>query len=228
MAQVLVVEGDDTDGRYAELVLRHHGYDVCISKTGAGALQAVESTQFDIILIGLPDVDGIELCKQLRAGSDAVIIFVTARSDEPAKVLGLDAGADDYVTKPFSVGELTARIRAILRRQRSAVRSSVQRLETGGIALDLSGHRVIAQGEDVAVTRTEFKLLRMLMSDAGRVVRREQILEAVWGPNYFGDPNILDVHMSGLRRKLKGTTGQPDLLQTVRGVGYRFREPPAA
>jgi len=229
MAQVLLVDSDESESRYTAVVLRYHGYDVRISKTGVSARQAVAGSAVDVVLIecGLPDMDGIDLCGELRAVTDAAIIFLSSRGDDVAKVLGLDAGADDYVTKPFSVGELTARIRAVLRRQQPPSRPATT-LETGGVTLDLDRHRVIARGREIAVTRMEFKLLSVLIADAGTVVTRDRILEAVWGPNYFGDPNVLDVHVYGLRRKLKGITTPPDVLQTVRGVGYRFGESPAA
>jgi DNA-binding response OmpR family regulator len=220
--QALVVEDDRSHSRYTELVLGQHGYDVRVCATGASALEAVAGEIFEVILldIGLVDVDGIGLCRDLRAATDAAIVVLTARNDEVAKVLGFDAGADDYVIKPYSVGELIARIKAIVRRRRPSGRTP-RRMETGRIALDLDLHRVAVGGEEIPVTPTEFQLLRILMSGSDRVVPRDEILETVWGPGYFGDPNVLDAHMSGLRRKLR-RAGHPDPVRTVRGVGYRF------
>jgi two-component system, OmpR family, response regulator RegX3 len=230
MEDVLIIEDDEAHSRYAELVLTQHGYSVQISRTGAAGRQALANAPADVVLLetALPDTDGIELCKELRAATDAAIIFVSAHGDDMAKVLGLDAGADDFITKPFSATELTARMRAILRRQQRAARARDELLAAGEIVLELNAHRVVARGQELPVTPTEFRLLRALMTHAGRVVPRDEILETVWGPGYFGDTNVLDAHISGLRRKLRRVIKEADLVSTVRGVGYRFREPSAA
>jgi DNA-binding response OmpR family regulator len=226
MTRVLIVEDDEDQGHYAELVLGEHGYEVQISRTGASARQAVEAAPVDVVLLEarLPDVDGVELCRALRSMTPAAIIFLSSCDTEVAKVLAFDAGADDYVTKPFSVAELAARIRAILRRGQTGTIPSPDRLVSGDLSLDLQLHCALLRGQEVGTTPKEFQLLRLLMSQAGRVVPRDQFLETVWGPNYFGDPNILDVHMSGLRKKLQ-LCGRADAVRTVRGVGYRLHEP---
>jgi two-component system response regulator RegX3 len=224
MTRVLLVEDDEANSDYAELALRRHGYDVAVATTGAAAQDAARRTPVDVILLdlGLPDVDGIQTCRRLRAITNAPIIIVSGQTDEAAKVMALDAGGDDYVTKPFSVGELTARIRAVLRRHSHD--TTQERIEVGGIALDPSRHVVVSGEKEVVLTPKEFDLLQTLMTAAGRVIPRQRILDALWGSGFVGDHNVLDVHVSQLRRKLDQCPGAENRIQTVRGIGYRFSD----
>jgi DNA-binding response OmpR family regulator len=212
--RVLVVEDDR--GIVESLVrgLRQAGYVVEGVRTGRAALSAPTP---DVVLLdlGLPDIDGIEVCRRLRARSDAAIIAVTARGEEADRVLALDEGADDYLVKPFGLAELLARIRAVLRRRRPA-RPEI--LRHGPLELDLRTRQVLADGRAVALTPKEFGILECLAADPGRVVTRQQILERAWDAHWYGPTKVLDVHVAALRRKL----GVPGLIETVYGQGFRL------
>jgi DNA-binding response OmpR family regulator len=188
---------------------------------GITGLQAVEDTDPDVIVLDLmlPGLDGVEVCRRLRAVSDAYVIMLTARAEEVDRIVGLSVGADDYVTKPFSPRELVARIKALLRRPRSAR----GRAELGGdgLTVDLARRRVLARGKEVSVTNLEFELLVTLVRDPGVVLSRPQLLDLVWGPDFYGDDHVLDVHVGNLRRKLGDD--QQRWIETVRGFGFRFR-----
>jgi DNA-binding response OmpR family regulator len=197
------------------------GWTVEAAHDGITGLQAVEDTDPDVIVLDLmlPGLDGVEVCRRLRAVSDAYVIMLTARAEEVDRIVGLSVGADDYVTKPFSPRELVARIKALLRRPRSAR----GRAELGGdgLTVDLARRRVLARGKEVSVTNLEFELLVTLVRDPGVVLSRPQLLDLVWGPDFYGDDHVLDVHVGNLRRKLGDD--QQRWIETVRGFGFRFR-----
>jgi DNA-binding response OmpR family regulator len=210
---VLVVEDDP--GIATQLVrgLRRGGYDADHVMTGGDALRWGEP---DVVLLdlALPDTDGVEVCRQLRQRSPVAIIVVTARGEEPERVLALDAGADDYLVKPFGLAELLARIRAVLRR----VRPGGELLRHGPLTVDLRTQRVTVSGQEIALTPKEFDILECLAADPGRVLSRQQILESAWDAHWYGPTKVLDVHVGSLRRKL----GVPGLIETVYGRGFRL------
>jgi DNA-binding response OmpR family regulator len=210
---VLVVEDDP--GIATQLVrgLRRGGYDADHVMTGGDALRWGEP---DVVLLdlALPDTDGVEVCRQMRQRSPVAIIVVTARGEEPERVLALDAGADDYLVKPFGLAELLARIRAVLRR----VRPGGELLRHGPLTVDLRTQRVTVSGQEIALTPKEFDILECLAADPGRVLSRQQILESAWDAHWYGPTKVLDVHVGSLRRKL----GVPGLIETVYGRGFRL------
>lgn len=215
--RVLLVEDDARVAAALETALRQHGHEVHRAATAAAALQAAP---VDLVLLdlGLPDRDGIEVCRELRARSDVAIIAVTARGEERERVLGLRSGADDYVVKPFGIAELQARIEAVMRR---AIRTTQTRPEVrvGTLAVDLDARRVTVNGSEVMLTRKEFELLAALARRPGHAVTREQLLAEVWRTTWRGSLHTLEVHVASLRGKL----GDGGYVQTVRGVGYRLR-----
>jgi two-component system, OmpR family, response regulator RegX3 len=227
LEHILVVEDDELNRRYAERTLQRDGYSVTTAASGAAALAVLERCRPDLILldIGLPDANGIEICQRLRARTHAPIIFVSGHEDELNKVLALDAGGDDYVTKPFGAAELTARIRAVLRRGSSAPMAPGDQLEAGPVLLNRAEHRVHIRGAEVSLTPKEFELLELLLRHVGRALRRQEIFDAVWGTDFVGDTSGLDGHVRHLRQKLELDASRPHLIQTVHGVGYRFVNP---
>ena len=210
---VLVVEDDPGIATLLVRGLHRAGYEVDHVTTGGEALRSVEP---DVVLLdlGLPDTDGVEVCRQLRVRSQVAIIVVTARGEEPERVLALDAGADDYLVKPFGLAELLARIRAVLRR----VHPGGELLKHGPLTVDLRTRKVTVAGREVALTPKEFDILECLAADPGRVVSRQQILESAWDAHWYGPTKVLDVHIGALRRKL----GVPGLIETVYGRGFRL------
>jgi DNA-binding response OmpR family regulator len=220
---ILVVEDDEAIGRGLSQALGSQGYAVRWAPTGSEALRAATEESPDLVLLdlGLPDLDGIEVCRRLRAASAATtIVMLTAREAEIDVVVGLDAGADDYVTKPFRLAELLARVRAHLRRAEPA--GAAGRLSVGTLELDIGAHRAWASGRELDLRPKEFDLLTLLMAEAGRVVGRERIMSEVWDEHWFGSTKTLDMHISALRRKLADAGDVPARLSTVRGVGYRL------
>jgi two-component system response regulator RegX3 len=215
--RVLLVEDDDAIAEPLAAGLARYGFGVDRARTGAEALAA---PPHDVVLLdlGLPDLDGIDVCRRLRAASAVPIIVITARSEEVDRVLGLELGADDYVVKPVGFRELVARIRAVTRRARPAPGpvEGLQRL--GGLELDRRQRQVRLDGAEVTLTAKEFDLLALLAEDPGAVCTRDQILEQVWDPHWFGPTKTLDVHVASLRKKL----GDPGWIETVRGVGFRL------
>jgi len=198
------------------------GYEPDWADTGAAAL-VPRANPPDLVLLdlGLPDIDGVEVCRRLRAVyPQTTIVILTARSDEIDVVIGLDAGADDYLVKPFRLAELLARIRAHLRRR--APDADLDTLTVGSLSMDVGAHRVFVDGAELELRPKEFDLLALLLSEAGRVVTRERIMHEVWDEHWFGSTKTLDMHISSLRKRL-GTTG--DLITTLRGIGYRFEKP---
>lgn len=221
--RVLLVEDDARVRRALGLALGREGYLVREADSAAEGLAAFASAEFDVVLLDilLPDDDGFSVCRAIRKDSDVPVIMVTARSDSHDVVAGLEAGADDYVTKPLVAKELAARIRALLRRS-SLHHSRGDRFEIGGLAIDISGAEVTRDGQPIALTHTEFRLLCELAQADHGVCSREHLLEKVWGYDYFGDSRIVDVHISRLRNKVERDPGQPQLIVTVRGMGYRL------
>jgi DNA-binding response OmpR family regulator len=214
---VLVIEDDPGIATQLVRVLGKAGYQATIVATGRDGLRQPAA---DVVLLdlGLPDIDGVDVCRQLRAGSDAAIIVVTARDDESERILALDQGADDYLVKPFGLAELLARIRAVLRRTRPACD---ELLRHGDLAVDLRTGKVTVAGRDVALTPKEFGILECLACDPGRVVTRQEILEQAWDAHCYGPMKVLDVHIAAIRRKL----GDPALIETVYGRGFRLADP---
>jgi DNA-binding response OmpR family regulator len=239
--RVLIVEDDDAIATPLAKGLEREGLEVDRVECGNDALQLSAATVFDVVLLdlGLPDRDGFDVCRELRARSDVPIIVVTARSEEVDRVVGLELGADDYIVKPFGLRELVARIRAVVRRRSPAsehatgngnangngigsthgVEHNGSAVEVGTLAVDRRTRRVTVDGEVVALTPKEFDLLAFLADDAGAVRPRQELLENVWDPHWYGPTKTLDVHVASLRKKL----GDPGWIETVRGVGFRLR-----
>ncbi|MBK9698044.1 MAG: response regulator transcription factor [Propionibacteriaceae bacterium] len=223
MTRVLIIEDEETYRDTLGYMLRREGFEVSEAPDGAAGLASFERTGADIVLLDLmmPGISGTEVCRQLRAVSNVPIIMVTARDSEIDTVVGLELGADDYVTKPFSHRELTARIRAVLRRG-SDVELLPDVVEAGDVRMDVERHETTVRGESVKLALKEFELLELLLRNNGRVLTRGQLIDRVWGPDYVGDTKTLDVHVKRLRAKIERNPAEPALLLTVRGLGYRF------
>jgi two-component system response regulator RegX3 len=225
LARVLVVEDEESFSDALSYMLRKEGFEVSVAETGPEALTEFDRTGPDIVLLDLmlPDVSGTEVCRQLRQKSAVPIIMVTARDSEIDKVVGLEIGADDYVTKPYSPRELVARIRAVLRRQTpDSVESTPPTLSAGPVRMDVDRHVVTVSGAAVQLPLKEFELLELLLRNAGRVLTRGQLIDRVWGADYVGDTKTLDVHIKRLRSKIEPEPPAPRYIVTVRGLGYKF------
>lgn len=225
--RILVVDDELTLLDTVRAYLEAEGYDVEIATDGQAALHAFKAFRPDLIVLDimLPGTDGLEVLRQVRQSSDVYVIMLTARADETDKVVGLTLGADDYVTKPFSPRELVARIKAAFRRL-GAGGNRKEELVSLRLRLDVDGRHVWKDDEPVELTPIEFDLLATLMRQQGRALSREQLLEKVWGFDYFGDERLVDIHISRLRRKLEDNPAEPSLIDTVWGVGYRFEDEP--
>jgi len=217
----VVIEDDEAIGALVVAYLEQAGFQVVCEQTGEKGLDAVERHDPRVVVLdlALPDLDGLEVCRQLRASGPVPILILTARDEEVDRIIGLELGADDYVTKPFSPRELVARVRAILRRTEPAPEDSGT-IELGDVRLDRHERRVAVAGSPVALRTLEFELLAELAENAGQVVTRDRLLERVWGLSFAGGTRTVDVHVAQLRKKL----ARPDLIETVRGVGYRARD----
>jgi len=228
VTRVLVVEDEESYSDALAYMLRKEGFEVGIAGTGPEAIAEFERAGADIVLLDLmlPGMPGTEVCRVIRQSSNVPVIMVSAKDSEVDKVVGLELGADDYVVKPFSAAELIARIRAIQRRGRGGA-SRRGPIEIGDLSLDLAARIVTKDGRTVELAAKEFDLLRMLMSRAGEVVGREEIMDEVWDPHWFGPTKTLDVHISWLRRKIEDDPSSPRYITTVRGVGFRFMGPDA-
>ena len=226
--RILVVEDEQAISEPLAEHLERDGFDTEVAATVADARSAFERQAPDLILLDvmLPDGDGRDFARDVRRTSDVPIVMLTARGEEIDRVLGLELGADDYVVKPFSARELSARIRAIMRRGRPTGRKGP--IEVGDIVLDPASRTVTKARAPVELAAREFDLLHMLMANAGQVVRREEIMDEVWDPHWFGPTKTLDVHISWLRKKLEDDTANPRYISTVRGVGFRFLAPDEA
>ena len=222
---VLIVEDEPALASSLSYNLRKDGFNVISATDGVAGLQQARSARPDLIVLDLmlPRMDGLEVCRRIRAESDVPILMLTAKGEELDKVVGLEVGADDYLTKPFGMRELMARVRALLRRTRvSAGQDEASHIVAGELELDLRGRTVRRGGRDVALKPKEFDLLFFLAKNAGQVFTREQLLEHVWGYEFFGGSRTVDVHMRWLRQKLEPEPSRPQHLLTVRGVGYKF------
>ncbi|WP_035858412.1 response regulator transcription factor [Cryptosporangium arvum] len=224
MTRVLVVEDEESFSDALSYMLRKEGFEVGLAATGPDALTEFDRAGADIVLLDvmLPGLSGTEVCRTLRARSTVPIIMVTARDGEIDKVVGLEIGADDYVTKPYSPRELVARIRAVLRRRTEPEELSPATLEAGPVRMDVDRHTVTVGGANIALPLKEFELLEMLLRNAGRVLTRGQLIDRIWGADYVGDTKTLDVHVKRLRAKIEPSPSTPQYLVTVRGLGYKF------
>ncbi len=225
MTRVLVVEDEESISDPLSYLLRQEGFEVSVAATGPDGLAEFDRGGADIVLLDLmlPGLSGTEVCRALRAKSSVPVIMLTARDSEIDKVVGLELGADDYVTKPFSSRELVARVRAVLRRRGGEPEDvAPAALEAGPVRMDVERHVVTVDGEPVSLPLKEFELLEVLLRNAGRVLTRGQLIDRVWGADYVGDTKTLDVHVKRLRAKIEADPGLPQRLVTVRGLGYKL------
>jgi two-component system, OmpR family, response regulator RegX3 len=224
VTRVLVVEDEDSISDPLSYMLRREGFEVSVASTGPDALGSFDRTGADIVLLDLmlPGLPGTEVCRSLRQRSQVPIIILTARDSEVDKVVGLELGADDYVTKPFSHRELVARIRAVMRRGSEPEDLGSSVLAAGPVRMDVERHTVTVDSAPVPLPLKEFDLLELLLRNAGRVLTRGQLIDRVWGADYVGDTKTLDVHIKRLRAKIEPDPGNPRYLLTVRGLGYKF------
>jgi two-component system response regulator RegX3 len=225
MTRVLIVEDEPDLAEPLAYLLRREGYEAEIAPDGPSALAAFRERGADIVLLDLmlPGMNGTEVCRELRATSSVPVIMLTATDSEVDIVVGLELGADDYVTKPYSARELLARMRAVLRRYAQADADLDERILTGGrVTLDIDRHTVAVDGGEINMPLKEFELLEVLMRNAGRVLTRGQLIDRVWGTDYFGDTKTLDVHIKRIRSRIEQNPSEPAMLVTVRGLGYRF------
>ncbi|MEL5992414.1 response regulator transcription factor [Microbacterium phosphatis] len=225
MTRLLLVEDEPDLAEPLAYLLRREGYEVEIAEDGPAALAAYRERGADLILLDLmlPGMPGTEVCRQVRTTSSVPIIMLTAKDSEVDIVVGLELGADDYVTKPYSARELLARMRAVLRRTVDAEAELDERvLEGGRVVLDVDRHTVSVDGQQINMPLKEFELLEVLMRNAGRVLTRGQLIDRVWGSDYFGDTKTLDVHIKRIRSRIEQVPSEPVMLVTVRGLGYRF------
>jgi two-component system response regulator RegX3 len=224
MTRVLVIEDEESFRDALQFMLSREGFDVVLAADGAEGIKQFDSKDPDIVLLDLmlPEVSGTEVCKYIRTKSNTPVIMLTAKDTEIDKVVGLELGADDYVTKPFSTRELLARIKAVLRRGSDVELDSVGAVEGGPIRMDVERHALTVNGEAVAMPLKEFELLEFLMRNSGRVLTRGQLMDRIWGSDYVGDGKTLDVHVKRIRSKIEPDPANPVYLTTVRGLGYRF------
>jgi two-component system, OmpR family, response regulator RegX3 len=224
VTKILVVEDEASFSEALAYVLGKEGFEVVVADTGDGAIATFDRVGADLVLLDLmlPGLSGTEVCKQLRSRSNVPIIMLTAKDTEVDKVVGLELGADDYVTKPYSKAELVARIRAVLRRQSEVAPLADSILIAGPVRIDVERHQVDINNISVALPLKEFELLEFLVRNSGRVLTRAQLIDRVWGSDYFGDTKTLDVHVKRLRAKIEQDPANPVYIQTIRGLGYKF------
>jgi two-component system response regulator RegX3 len=224
VTRVLVVEDEESFSDALSYMLRKEGFEVAVAATGPDALETFDRNGADLVLLDLmlPGLPGTEVCRELRSRSNVPVIMLTAKDSEVDKVVGLELGADDYVTKPFSSRELVARIRAVLRRQGDVEEITPATLEAGPVRMDVERHIVSVGGGTVQLPLKEFELLEVLLRNAGRVLTRMQLIDRVWGADYVGDTKTLDVHVKRLRAKIEPSPSAPRYIVTVRGLGYKF------
>jgi len=228
LSKLLLVEDDETLREALSFLLRREDHEVVEVSDGAAALEAFEAEAPDLVLLDLmiPEVPGIEVCRRIRLTSDVPVIMLTALDAKSDVVMGLEVGADDYITKPYSTPELLARIRGALRRSKSRVSAEREtRLTGGGIEMDIERHQVWVEGEVVKMPLREFQILEMLLQHPGRVVTRTALMNRFWGKDFFGDSKTLDVHIRRIRSRIEADPARPTRLVTVRGVGFRLLNP---
>ena len=226
MTRVLIVEDEVSFSDALSFMLRKEGFEVAVAADGKSGREIFNGQGADLVLLDvmLPGISGTEVCRQLRQVSKVPIIMLTAKDGEIDKVVGLELGADDYVTKPFSSRELVARVRAVLRRQSAIedVDPGSSELKSGPVVMDVDRHIVTVEGKEVKLPLKEFELLELLLRNAGRVLTRTQLIDRIWGSNYVGDTKTLDVHVKRIRAKIEPDPANPRYLETVRGLGYKF------
>ncbi|MBC7560919.1 MAG: response regulator transcription factor [Dermatophilaceae bacterium] len=224
MTRILVVEDEESFSDPLSYLLRKEGYEVSVAETGPVALEDFDRSGADLVLLDLmlPGLSGVDVCRALRHRSSVPVIMLTAKDSEIDKVVGLEIGADDYVTKPYSSRELLARIKAVLRRGQEPEELMPPTLESGPVRMDVERHVVTVDGQHVALPLKEFELLEMLLRNSGRVLTRAQLIDRVWGSDYVGDTKTLDVHVKRLRSKVEPDPANPRFIITVRGLGYKF------
>jgi two-component system, OmpR family, response regulator RegX3 len=230
---ILVVDDEESYRDALTVALEREGFRVEVASDGQEAIDQFDATSPSLVLLDvmLPRISGVDVCRDLRSRSRVPIIMVTARSNEIDAVVGLEVGADDYVSKPFRLRELIARVRAALRRSADEEPTSItsqEVLEIGDVRLDAGRHEVFVRGEPVPLPLKEFELLELLLANAGRVLTRDVLIDRIWGPNYFGDTKTLDVHVKRLRAKVEEDPSNPSRVVTIRGVGYRYEKPTRA
>ena len=223
MTRVLVVEDEESFSDALSYMLRKEGFEVAVCPTGPDAIEAFDRNGADLVLLDLmlPGLPGSEVCRTLRERSNVPVIMLTAKDSEIDKVVGLELGADDYITKPYSPRELVARVRAVLRRG-TDVELAPPTLEAGSVRMDIERHVVTVDGTDIKLPLKEFELLELFLRNVGRVLTRGQLIDRVWGSDYVGDTKTLDVHVKRLRSKIEADPSEPRYLVTVRGLGYKF------
>jgi two-component system response regulator RegX3 len=224
VSRILVVEDEESYSDPLSYLLRREGYEVAVAETGPAALAQFDKNGADLVLLDLmlPGLSGVDVCRQLRQRSSVPVIMLTAKDSEIDKVVGLEIGADDYVTKPYSSRELLARIKAVLRRLSEPEELVPPTLESGPVRMDVERHTVTVSGVATSLPLKEFELLEMLLRNAGRVLTRMQLIDRVWGSDYVGDTKTLDVHVKRLRAKIEPDPASPRHIVTVRGLGYKF------
>ena len=224
MTRILIVEDEPSLSEPLAYLLGREGYETTIVADGLAAVAEFDRNGSDLVLLDLmlPGMSGTEVCKEIRTKSSVPIIMLTAKDSEVDIVVGLELGADDYVTKPYSTRELLARIRAVLRRKTEPETENDLVLEAGDVRMDIERHTVSVSGVDTAMPLKEFELLELLLRNAGRVLTRGQLIDRVWGADYFGDTKTLDVHIKRIRSRIEKVPSEPTMLVTVRGLGYRF------
>ncbi|MER1996776.1 MAG: response regulator transcription factor [Arthrobacter sp.] len=224
MSRILIVEDEESFSDPLSYLLEREGFDVAVVDNGLAAVEEFDRSGADLVLLDLmlPGQSGTEVCRQLRQRSDVPVIMLTARDAEIDKVVGLELGADDYVTKPYSSRELLARVRAVLRRRGDSGELNAASIQAGPVRMDVDRHVVSVDGTTVSLPLKEFELLEMLLRNSGRVLTRGQLIERVWGADYVGDTKTLDVHVKRLRAKIEPDPSAPQHLVTVRGLGYKF------
>jgi len=226
MTRILLVEDEESLSEPLAFLLGREGYEVAVAADGVAAISEFDRDGADLVLLDLmlPGIPGTEVCKQLRARSSVPIIMLTAKDSEVDIVVGLELGADDYVTKPYSTRELLARIRAVLRRRTEEAPYDDGILKAGSVRMDVDRHTVSVAGVETPMPLKEFELLELLLRNAGRVLTRGQLIDRVWGSDYFGDTKTLDVHIKRIRSRIEPNPSEPRMLVTVRGLGYRFED----
>jgi len=227
MSKILIIEDEISFSEALSFLLEKEGFATHVSETGKLGIEAFNSEQFDLVLLDLmiPEISGIDVCRTIRTSSNIPIIMLTAKDSEVDKVVGLELGADDYVTKPYSARELVARIKAVLRRgvpDESSSSDNIGIHNVGGIRMDIERHQVTVKGSLIPLPLKEFERLEFLMRNSGRVLTRGQLIDRVWGGDYYGDTKTLDVHIKRLRSKIEDDPANPVLIQTIRGLGYKF------